>query len=489
MPTQSSLPAMLVKNRLVFCQRLTGVLVFSCGLGVAGIAAWLIVIGYSPTPFADQWGTLFELASGKHWFSPAWLWAQSNEHRIPLVRLAAIADLKLFGGHSIFLFTLIYATLMLHWGAWTAFIKTTVDVPRFVWLSVAGFFAFCIFCPSQIENFYWALQWTFVASFFFSSLSFLSLVWFSTRGRAWNAILFSSVSAFASESSLASGMLTWPILWLAATQLPLTRKQITTLIGIGMTCGAAYLYHYQRPGSHSDPLVSIRQPGRIAQYVSAYIGHPLSFFVTYPRFTAIILSLLALASLSYLLRQSSTRNLALALAMTMGFILAIGTITALGRLKFGIAQAESSRYQTPVMLYWACAFTALLLTAAKNSSWRDILTLNFLALAVMLLPLRNLLPMAETVRIRANLISSIGEALDQGIVDPSEQDQLLAGMFAVLPGTMYLHRLGDKIVPGSTLLPPGQFSTRSLGSQHLHRLIHFIDCSRSVLPGPESVSS
>ena len=444
-----------------FASRIFAPLLFSCGLIVAVIAAWLIVIGYSPTPFADQWGIIYELASGRHWYSPVWLWSQSNEHRCPLVRLAVVADLKWLGGHSILVFGLIYTTLLLHWTAWAIYIRKAIDVSRSEWLTVTGFFAFCLFCPTQIENFYWALQLTFVAAFLFSSLSFLSLAWFSARGRGWMAVVLASLFAFASESSLASGIVTWPVLWLAATrQLLFTKRQRLTLLIVGVTSIALYFYHYQRPAAHSNPLSTIRQPGRILQYVGAYIGHPLSHFVTYPRFAAVVLSLLALSALWYLFRHNSTRNLGLVLAMTMSSVLGTAGITALGRLKFGIAQAEASRYQTPVMLYWACAFAALFIAAHKLSLWRDVLTLNLLAAAVILLPLRELKPMADFVRARANLLSSIGESLDQGALDPPAQANLIAGMFAVEPDMPYLHALGDRLVP-----VPSQISSGNLHKQ------------------------
>jgi hypothetical protein len=40
-------------------------------------------------------------------------------------------------------------------------------------------------------------------------------------------------------------------------------------------------------------------------------------------------------------------------------------MTALGRLKFGIAQATSSRYQTPAMVFWCFTAIALLSVLVK----------------------------------------------------------------------------------------------------------------------------
>jgi hypothetical protein len=435
------------------CLRISGAGVFLCGIATALVAGWLIIIGYSPTPFADHWGIFYDLSQGKHWYSPAWLWSQSNEHRIPIVRLMAVADLKLASGHSILLFATIFTTLALHWSGWAIFIRKTTPISTFVCLSVVGFFAFCIFCPTQVENFYWALQLTFVSSFFFSSISFICLVWLSSQHRPWSAIILSCAAAFMAESTLASGFFTWPVLWVGARYLAFKRKHIAALVGISLACSFAYVYHYQTPKVHSNPLMSMRQPGRVAQYLFEYIGHPFSAFVLYPRVLGFALSLAAIVCLRFLLKRCETRTLALALGMNMCFIVLTGLITALGRLRFGILEADASRYQTPVMLYWACAFTALLLVAAQLRSWQHVLALNVLALAGMLLPLHNLIPLAEGVRNRASRLNSAGESLDYGVIDPPSQYWLSAGMFAVEPATIYLHSLGKKVMPESLRFP------------------------------------
>src|SRR5207302_3581711 len=139
------------------------------------------------------------------------------------------------------------------------------------------------------------------------------------------------------------------------------------------------------------------QPAKVGRYVLTYIDHCLSYYFVYPEIAAGGLSALAFAALIFLLRRASTQMLGLSLAMTMSFVLGTGLITALGRLKFGVDQASASRYQGPVMLYWGCAFTALIVAAWQLRSWRDVLALNAAALALMLLPLGNLKPLGEEV--------------------------------------------------------------------------------------------
>jgi hypothetical protein len=424
-----------------------------------------MIVAYSPTPFADQWGAFNELSTGVPWFSLKWLWRQHSEHRVPLLQLATITDLKLFGGHSVLLFFLTYFTFVLHWGSWSLFLKKTTSIPTFVWYGIAGFFAFCIFCPNQGENLYWAIQLTFVASFCFASLSFISLTWFSTRGSGWTAIVVASVFALASESSLAGGTFSWLILWLASVKLPLRRRQRLALLFAGVACLVAYFYDYKTPAAHSNPLVSIRQPGRLFKYLLIYFGHSLSFFVTYPGVVSVVLSLFAFAALVFLLRRGRTRVAATALTMTMCFVIGVGVLTALGRLKFGVDQAVASRYQTSVMLYWACAYAALVIAAAELSAWRDVFVLNLLALACIVLPAGKLPSLADSMKQRANLMSSVGESLDQSVFDPQAQAALVASMTAVEPATIYLHNHGYRIVPPPKLTP--ESLRPSEGSSHL----------------------
>src|SRR5579875_2724041 len=98
---QSTWPLNAITFRLL---TVTGTLLFLAGLCTAILTVQLVRVSYSPTPFGDQWGVVDDLSSGLRWWSPVWLWRQSNEHRIPLFRLSYIADIKLFGGHSILLF-------------------------------------------------------------------------------------------------------------------------------------------------------------------------------------------------------------------------------------------------------------------------------------------------------------------------------------------------------------------------------------------------
>jgi hypothetical protein len=432
---------------LYWVLRLSGLLVLLAGAATATITLLLIGKSYSPTPFSDQWTLIDDLAAGVHWWSFSWLWHQHNEHRIPLARLSVVADLKLFGGHSILLFGLVVLVLVAHWAIWAAFLRKAIAAPAYLWFSLAGWFAFCIFCPSQNENFYWGFQWNFMAAFVLASVSFLSLVWLESQMRPWRAVTISSMTAFLSECCLANGLLVWPVLLFCSFFLPLSRRHRTILFLIAGSSILLYVAGYHSPVYHSNPLQSIRQPGRIFQFLLAYFGHCLATYTAFPEAVTVLFTVLAGCALWVLLRTSETRTVGLGLASAMAFAVGTAIVTALGRLKFGAVQGEASRYQTGVMLYWGCAFAALILAAWKLRSWRDVLTLNGLAFAMIVLPNAEIKPLFQILEQRAAVLSLIGESLDQGVQDPTTQTNMVVEPSAVQIAVSYLHRIGELAGP------------------------------------------
>lgn len=50
------------------------------------------------TPYMDQWGEIVPLFTGERTVTPAWLWAQHNEHRVPLAKLVEATLVRAAGG-------------------------------------------------------------------------------------------------------------------------------------------------------------------------------------------------------------------------------------------------------------------------------------------------------------------------------------------------------------------------------------------------------
>ncbi len=470
-------------RRVIF---VCGIVILLSGVCTAALCPWLIKIAFSPTPHVDQWAILHDISAGNKWFSPAWLWSQHNEHRIPLLRLAMVADLNFFGGHGYLLYSLTFVTLLSQWLMWAAFVQQAADLPRLLWMPVAGFFGFCFFCPNQMQNYYSAIQWTFVAEFFLASAAFIALAWFTAKTRPWTGVAVASVAAFLAEGSLASGVFTWPVLWVSTLWLPMRRRHRVVLGTIGVFAMALYLYHYWQPPYHSNPLETIRQPAHVAEYVTRYIGACLSVYFVDPSFFAIILSIAACAALVILLRRAQTHTVGVGLAATMTFVLITAAVTGLGRLKLGLHQAEDSRYQTPVMLYWACAFAALLIAVWQLRSWRDVLALNVAAIAAIFLPLKDLRPLIEIARARADVVSLNGESLDRGVIDPLTEGSLVIPMGVLIPVTRYLHARGLVLGPN----PPQVSSSIVMANWNKAGCVGWLDVISPLQrfdPGPREV--
>ncbi len=439
------------------------VIILLAGLATAAFCPVLMKMAFTPTPHVDQWAILNDISAGEKWYSVTWLWKQHNEHRIPLLRLALYADLHFFGGHGVLLYALMFLTLLVQWLMWSVFLRKAASLSTLISLPIIGFLGFCFFCPSQYQNFYSAIQWTFIAEFFFASAAFIALAWFAAKLRPWTAVCLASAAAFLAEGSLASGVFTWPVVFLETFALPLRRRHRFALAGIGALAMTLYLYNYWQPPYHSNPLQTIQQPWPVLQYLITYIGFCLSAYFVQPGFAAIVLSVAAFAAVAFLIRRRETHIAGVALAASMLFVWITGGLIALGRLKLGIAQAQDSRYQTPVMLYWGCAFAALVIAAWLLRSWRDVLVLNLVAIAAIFIPVGRLAPLIEIVQERADLVSLGGESLDRGVVDPFNEPALLIPMRVIIPVTRYLHSHSVALGPN----PP-----RIALSTLTHNLIH-----------------
>jgi hypothetical protein len=446
--TVACLPARLHYDLTLILTAGLSFLLFLAGLCTIGTAAWIITAGYSPTPSLDHWVPLYDLAKGYQWHSLSWLWHPHNEHRIPLLRLAIVSDVYWFGGRSVLLFALTFVTLLLHASAWAVFLKRAANLPLFIWMSAVGVFVYSICAPYQFENFIWAFEWTFVVCFFFATIAFLAFASFSFENRPWAAVVSASIMAFLSEASLASGLIVWPILWLASFAVPIRRKHRIVLSGLGVIAIAAFLFGYYTAG-HS-PIQSLRQPGRLLQYLLTYFDHWFTNFVTYPAIPAVLGLLLGLAAMVFLVWHADTRCLGIGLASTQLFLLGTGFLTALGRVRAGgIGQAASSRYQAPAMLFWACIFCALVIAAWQLRSWRDVITLNLIGLLVVASQISYIRDMSIWLPTRTYEVSSRGEAIDQGAAEPWLDKAMVIGMPMIVPAMSFLHQLNDHIAPST----------------------------------------
>jgi len=342
------------------------------GLLTIAVALRLVVTTYSSLPFWDGWIQVG--LDGGPPLSPAWLWKQWNEHRLVIPKLFLAADLYLFHARQTFLLGSILAIQTLHltllswsmWvlGGWRGALRRTGT----------GLAAFCLFCPAQQENLVWGFQVCFVLPQLLATLSFVTLLlyWDESRqqpGRPSPKFLVVSVlAALGATYSLANGSLLWPLLVLAALYLRLRMTVVLTFLTAGLLSTALYFHHYVRPWQHANPILTLRRPVPLLNYVAMYFfsswAHSDVHGLGISGLEVLALVGLAVVAMAWFVPAlpytRTFRPFTIQLVLMMSFCLGTAFITATGRVNFGTEQAATSRYQTIALIFWCCLGLLLL---------------------------------------------------------------------------------------------------------------------------------
>jgi hypothetical protein len=312
----------------------------------------VIVVGYSPVPFADFWGQFpfLERAVGGD-LRIGDLWAQSNEHRIFLPRIEYLLDYRLFGGTNVFLFAVIAASCALVAAVLAAAVWIETRDRLVTW---AAFCAATIaaLSPVAYENLYWAFQVHFVQVFLFAALAVLAVVMASRstvarRRDRWTAA--SGLAAIAATYSLGNGLLVWPVLIALALVLAL---ELRTTIFLGAAAGLtilSYLWDYDAT-THGN----LSHPFGLVKYTAVYLGSALRDEGTT---AAGVLGAVGLIVFAVLCMLTWRGRAGAAITTPVGagislFVVLTALQTASGRLDLGIDQALSSRYATASFVFW-----------------------------------------------------------------------------------------------------------------------------------------
>ena len=324
----------------------------------AAMGLWVTVKSYSPVPSQDFWGELpFVSKALDGHLGIGDLWAQDNEHRIVVSRLAFLLEYRFFDGRYVFLITLIISSCLL----------VACLLALMVWrgsadLLVAWEFgcvaAMAMLSPVAAEAFTFPFNVGYVQIYLYGSLAIGALVLAAgpraaaSRSRAWLAVAI--VAAIVGTYSLSNGLLLWPVLLLLALVLRLGRRKTFLLGTIGAGTFFSYLWHFERVSRHSDYGQSIRRPLSIVKYVAVYLGSPARPAGV---FAAGFLGLIGLALfvmlLVFALREGASAPITTAAGAGLTLWIFLGAITtAIGRLDFGLTQAMSSRYATPATVFW-----------------------------------------------------------------------------------------------------------------------------------------
>ncbi len=331
----------------------TSWLILAGGVLTIAAAFYMVTSSYSSLPFLDGWVQIQTAANGTSSLSPAWLWQQHNEHRLVIPKVFLAIDLHYFHATQIFLLASIFAIQLLHLALLTWSMYVLGGWRGSLLLSGFGLAAFCLFCPSQWQNFVWGFQVCFVLPQLLATLSFVALIY----GRDSLKWLAASIGAsLGATYSLASGNLLWPLLLIAAFYLRLRLRSMLVIAASGAASTALYLHRYVQPTQHASPWASLHSPTQLMSYWIVY------FFSTWAHAgmhgvetTLVVLALLLIASfIRTLPGVAAFRPFAYLLLFLMAFYQATSLVTAAGRINFGVEQALESRYQTVALLFWCC---------------------------------------------------------------------------------------------------------------------------------------
>jgi hypothetical protein len=139
-----------------------------------------------------------------------------------------------------------------------------------------------------------------------------------------------------------------------------SKRQLAVLGIVAFGLLVSYLYGYNPPSDHSNPSSTVLQPA-LFLYALAEIGNPFGslfrqlhlvhFIFASFCFGALGVILFTAAAIGYL-RRDAGAGAELVFLGIAGLIIGTALLTAVGRLKLGYEQALSSRYTSPMLLFW-----------------------------------------------------------------------------------------------------------------------------------------
>ncbi len=359
-------------------------------IGVYIFATTIIMVAncWTVVPNLDQWDNLI-LAPDKTFSGIVpvgllnWFFAQHNEHRIAVPRLIFAIDRFFFASTSRFNFT---CNMVIQVGValLVIYLGTRLTARRFsdlIW--IIGTVLALVFSAMQWENFLWGFQVQFLGVGLAAVATFATLVLGRpSAGRLLAVIALEAIAVYTLSSGMAVPFLAVPL----AIWVGWSRRDVAILSVAALTLLACYLYGYETPRHNSDPLRSITHIASIISYLLNEIGDPFGLTFseahirdagTWNRFCGGVGIVLLGTATADMIRRRERRGPVPAFIAVAVFVVGMELLTALGRL--GLGEALSSRYSTPVLLFWTSLFMIGLIRLGKHNG-----RLRILAMAAVL---------------------------------------------------------------------------------------------------------
>ena len=345
---------------------------------------------YSPIPVGDMWnGYLDFYVKASQGDLKVW-WSQHNEHRILLSRILFFVDLLVFSGRGFFLICMNYLTLsmvcLIFWKIWRE--VTNLNHKWAFYFLVAWLFSW-----QQKENLVWGFQTQFIIAQLFPLCAFYFIHLANKANEKRNlefnlAILF----AILSVGTMANGILAMPLLLTFSILARFPLRRILKIFFLSILVIVVYFCGYHSPEGHNNPLsVFIQNPFWLIGYCLLYLGGPFlaifgktTFGYALIMFAGLFIPYSFFIFFKELIFTNKKNSIFLVLLIFILFVLLTAFITASGRVNFGISQALSSRYETPVLMAWA-ACILLYLPKIIQLPKIKFLTVKVFSLAVLLL--------------------------------------------------------------------------------------------------------
>lgn len=321
-------------------------------------------------PISDQWELvplLRKMHDGELAFTDIWI--QHREHRMLFPKLIMLALAWLTDWNIMYeLYTNIVLAglilLFLYFLLWQS-VSNSISS----WLMVM--LSFIFFSPVQWENWLWG--WP--IQIFLSVLATVVAVWSVSRWPGQlRGVLVAIGCAVISSYSYTSGLLTWIVVIMLMAQRGRKWKHILLWITAFIAATTYYYYGYTKIAHHSSLLYSLNHPYDYTRYILAYLGSPLSFGTSainrkdISTAIGLLLVIIACALTIHIRRSSKEEYIKLLPWQALGsYAVLNAAATGVGRLRFGVFQALSSRYTIFSILFIISVIIILVVWVKQNT--------------------------------------------------------------------------------------------------------------------------
>lgn len=351
---------------------------------LAGVA--VAVLAFEPIPFADSidfFRRFFEVG-GWEGYGLGELYARHNEHRLVVPRLWFLLDLALFQGTQAFLIVVTVLSSLAHAAVLAWVFRCLEHRSAMLWAFAAAALGATL-SPAQWENLVWSFQVQFIQVWLFASLAFVAVA-LGGAPASWTRLALAIVCGLASSYSMANGILVWPLLVALALWRGVRGGPLWLLLVAAVTVIGVEVANYHAHAGHGDPLQTIRQPIALARYALRYLTSGVAVIGNLGQelLGGALVAAWGAFAMRALLRRDRHAPAHGVLIAVAGFVIGAALLTALGRVTFGLGQANSVRYATPSFVFML-AVLGLLLDRLSRVERPKVVSLGMVAGAAVLL--------------------------------------------------------------------------------------------------------